>query len=1304
MNRKILAFILSTGCLLSFSEEFSLTETEDQITVSHAGKSYSILKKPEPNWKKYAIFRIGDVRENNTLGVHAHLQSIPNALLPNGNGARFTIVENGSDYKTVHAEYPFACLNKNLKNAKLAVDFYFMKGIPGVAIDTAIAAQGKKIVTTWLSASFSSHFTAYAKPDGKWITLPKKGWIGTGGKTIFCEKNGERFLISPSTEFSSSRGIAIVSERARGKCREVTLNPGEKLTLKCVIGFLKKSGSELDEMERLLAFRENVSLISEKKNTASEITQTGPEEMELKSYPVRKAIRIGTFSDWEGVPLLAERNKVSDLRPQAAGSLWQGPESLSFKAWSAFDKDNLYLRVQVRDKDFVQMGTGSQIWNGDCIQIAFDPFCEKMLSGNYIEIGVAAAGKTIVCGWRHPNGEYVGDDLSQVIPCAARRDSNGYECEMAIPWKFLAPFELSRGKIGFNIVVLNNGNTWMGITDGIAGGKNPEFYKDLYFTSRETVLKTALEKGRPKLHFQSGTLLSEKPVRFSASVIAGKEFLPAELVVEFPNGPVLKKALKDYFNTVPFQLEPGTLQPGVHEVKTYLLQSGKKTGETRVSITVLNRDFLKGFLKQAEDKLNTLSGKITEIRNRKGMEPSYLAGTAAVMRHFVTRFRTDVNRDFSHSVPGKKILQWTPEYIYPRAYSNLRYMIPALEDAISRADRMLAGKEAVRTVPEVPRGIRPVIRDGGFQINGKEVLFFGPNTWVCNDIERKLGAVDKWSMSEYELNLIRDSGFNFINVFNQWRHPTGNPMGSVAKNRARRDRFILELEKNGIFFNSRNTWAGKIPRTPEGRQKHMAEWEKTFQKNLSSTELEFSSPAHVFTIGSEEFPHLYFHKTLDFGAFRKHLEKRYRTIGKLNETLGTKYSGFDKIQKSDILKPGMKYAYYEYASDLFLEAEREYMQVLRKNIGLPISSHYSYCNFFADDPLNTFFDPDRLFENYDVPGLDIGCGMKHKTYAFDWSVFMIICDLIRSFHPDRPLADNEGYTLLNYPGVDIPTLYHYTAMFQPFFHGMNSCSLFHFDLYDEDSFSNGPFTRADAFHVSAKLAMDLRRLPEEVAAFRKASAPFAILYSMPSFADPMHKTHLLEIYEGCYFSGFPCRFVGDRQVLSGKLEDCKILVVPNAQYVPEKVFSKIAQFSRDGGTVLLFGEDSLSRDEYGKKVPSRDPIRKTFRVISTDIPKRYSEAFNGVLDEKKLKPEVEVVGKDGKKVFGLEYRSVKDKKGNLLLYLINLNKSPVHVEIKGGGNWLDLIENRKNPCGMTLNPLEIRFLRRTSSTSPQKNP
>lgn len=137
----------------------------------------------------------------------------------------------------------------------------------------------------------------------------------------------------------------------------------------------------------------------------------------------------------------------------------------------------------------MQKFTRSSIWMGDCLQVAFRMTPPVPFQLPDYDYGFALTPEGVqVYRWISPDRDKDAGELVSSIKTVIKRENGITIYEIAIPQSELKPLQLKEGKIfGFNFVVLDvdegkpAGFHWIGLTPGIAGGKDASVFRNFLF-------------------------------------------------------------------------------------------------------------------------------------------------------------------------------------------------------------------------------------------------------------------------------------------------------------------------------------------------------------------------------------------------------------------------------------------------------------------------------------------------------------------------------------------------------------------------------------------------------------------------------------------------------------------------------------------------------------------------------------------------------------------------------------------------------------------------------------------------------
>lgn len=217
------------------------------------------------------------------------------------------------------------------------------------------------------------------------------------------------------------------------------------------------------------------------------------ENMEyLPCFETPCEIRIdGDLSEWQNVPSIV-LNGTGNLIPPDAFShgLWKNAADLSVIAYTGYDTEYFYFAAHVADDVFVNNQAQETLWDGDCIQLAFDRANDALRSGytrNCSEYTVAFSSRqnaVAVLRSQPPPQRAV-----RSVKAAVKRGKGFIDYEVAIPFRQLAPLSAMPGRVfGFNFTVLDadikKADYGMGLSYGILGEKNAALFKKFILTPK----------------------------------------------------------------------------------------------------------------------------------------------------------------------------------------------------------------------------------------------------------------------------------------------------------------------------------------------------------------------------------------------------------------------------------------------------------------------------------------------------------------------------------------------------------------------------------------------------------------------------------------------------------------------------------------------------------------------------------------------------------------------------------------------------------------------------------------------------
>jgi len=323
--------------------------------------------------------------------------------------------------------------------------------------------------------------------------------------------------------------------------------------------------------------------------------------------------------------------------------------------------------------------------------------------------------------------------------------------------------------------------------------------------------------------------------------------------------------------------------------------------------------------------------------------------------------------------------------------------------------------------------------------------------------------------------------------------------------------------------------------------------------------------------------------------FRRWLEDKYGSIDSLNEIWGTSYKSFTAVmapptRNARPLPDVNRAAWYDWA-DFNTRRFTDYLKWVKSEIR----------KLDPDIPICAGGTSSMLSSNNSVTGIDeeLIINEVDDVILNESGSSPIFSDLLLSLsRKKKAMVDPEmgggvhGILLQFLHGKSAIAKWWWPKQPNPEFPYLSATSVAH----------SWDIPLSDVAEV-LRLALDVRRLRREIAEFSRPEPEIAIFYSKtcmlqvpPNLVQAGRTPYLdalFSLWEGSRFLGCRVGFISEKQILAGKLEDYKLLLVPAAKYVKQDVMDKILEYLQAGGVAVVVPESFLF-DEYARE---RDRVR-----------------------------------------------------------------------------------------------------------------
>jgi beta-galactosidase len=745
-----------------------------------------------------------------------------------------------------------------------------------------------------------------------------------------------------------------------------------------------------------------------------------------------------------------------------------------------------------------------------------------------------------------------------------------------------------------------------------------------------------------------------------------------------------------------------------------------------------------GDLQSARRKLAELGEAVAEAK-AAGIDTRYEEITLTTAGLFLnTYIPWDMDHakelETAYAQSGERYLKGTPEEEAIRTpVWELEQTTEIIEEALSGLAAVMKRPDSRRSVPD--HDVSGLIIEDGFLNTGGAPAFSGGFIWAPYEISKAYFGL-----------IGNDVGFPELIGFNSPQSDGSLSDSTIARMVRKLDYLQENNQKGSIGFGHR------IPRWAVDRWPDIDDYSTHhFNYDLDHPEVK-GLWANLF---SQLVPAVYDHPSVfDYQLaiepqwpsrgtwqvnnvspytrerYRAWLKERYSSINRLNHTWGTEYEDFSQAgyRPEDDSNPAAWYdwcRFNQWRVTDFFQFMRDQIHSYDPNTRCHIRVSTGGINQgrggrFPYSSLHNGIDREALVEMTEINGLDnfmedAGGRRTHdlydeNDYGLNWLGHTMVLNYIRSLAPDHLIYDSEWHAVSSvyYLNPELPKGYMHTALWLSSLHGLGATKTWYWSRRPNGS----PGRFAGEFYGSVLVQprllneygiglAELNAFGREVVALERAPKRIYFLYSEPSAIQSLdYLNNQMIAYEALFFSGLPAGFVTENDLRTDGLpSDCQWLIIADASHVHLHTLNWLRDHSRNGGKILIVGNDALKYDPYGNP---RDPGQLKFLEdldrLDVKQPNILLGEMEGLMKEIGIQRKIRCLDPvRNETAWGMLCRSVEDDGGQLVC-LINLSSEPEEVRLELNGNpvsgtW-DLLHNQAHrKSTIRMDPLTMKLLK-----------
>ncbi len=765
----------------------------------------------------------------------------------------------------------------------------------------------------------------------------------------------------------------------------------------------------------------------------------------------------------------------------------------------------------------------------------------------------------------------------------------------------------------------------------------------------------------------------------------------------------------------------------------------------------------KALKSQVQSKQKELKELMQQI-SAQGHDVSRAVTSEVTMSEFLKASQWD----YDHPKKVEKTYRsWRFEKVV-KADDHLRQPFNQLKDCLAVADfaikelrQQLAGEIHLSASPDLYSGNK-TLEGPNFRLNGNIIIPVSMNFLVNNEDYRR--AQGGFGGGYHHLGFLEKDGKVNRTLINQRRkrvqHDSASyydPIVHFHGNRLRLPKWMLgnESKIQRSSDQSRTYSGGRHFFNYDVSNPSIQKWQRSLVHEMASAigeenrgkvpvihmianEPNFSIRKNGWAVKSGGFtPEM-------VASYRQWLQKKYRQIGALNKSHGTKWSNF-----SEVASPFPLDAERLIGSALYYDACRwnmdrinAYFQMIYDEIKkADPSSHVNLKLLggtlgrgYRDDGM----DFEYLTKMMDITGCDTEAAPATATflynapdrsagdhwldhYSFHWSEQTMLADYAKSLKPEAAHYNSEwhGLSTLSWRDFDMKRSYvraglwtlvsHGTSMVETWGWGRKASGEITGKVSMPGSVANQPIV----FDEHGRVAKDFNAHAKRLSDLGNAARPIRIFYSeAAAIQDEKYGSHQQEVYESLKLLNHHIGVITESTI--SQLDPKKYLVViPPTSHLPDSALHELKQFQARGGTMILvegkqtFAQKSelgIARTNVSLEIEKRVSFSSPFQ-LATNLQKVIPKEFF-------VKSDLEFIQADenGKNALGIIAQQALDQEtGETTISFVNVSQTPLSLKIRHRKNlplnMQNLLKGKEHPGESLLSPMEILFLS-VKPTSP----